>query len=201
MDFEELTIIYDSANYLVHIVRFVRVIRNDVVQGIFQTVDRVCAVYIRSFFQIVLWNVAQQFADKSQAFFFCLCSKMSNTRFGGVNARATQVFLAYVFSGYSLYYLRTGKEHVGCTFHHQSKVCQGRRVNGATGTRTENTGNLRNDTRSKYVTLEDFSVASQGINTFLNTCTARVVDTDTRSTHFHGLVHNLTDFQRHGFGQ
>ena len=38
--------------------------------------------------------------------------------------------------------------------------CQGRRVNGATGTRTENTGNLRNDTRSKYVTLEDFSVAS-----------------------------------------
>ena len=39
LDFEELTIIYDSTNYLVHIVRLVRVIRNDVVQGIFQVIQ------------------------------------------------------------------------------------------------------------------------------------------------------------------
>ena len=34
---------------------------------------------IHIFFQVVLGNVAQQFADKSQTFFFCLCSEMSNT--------------------------------------------------------------------------------------------------------------------------
>ena len=87
------------------------------------------------------------------------------------------------------------QEGIRSTFHHQCEVCQCRRINSTAGTRTEDTGNLRNDTRSEDIALEDFCVTCQSVNTFLDTCTARVIDTDTRSTHLHCLIHNLTDLQ------
>ena len=82
LNFKEFAIIYDSTNYFIHIVRLVRAVRNNFVQRVFQTVDWICTIQIRSFFQIVLWNVAQQLADKCQTFFFCLSGKVSNTTLG-----------------------------------------------------------------------------------------------------------------------
>ena len=195
LDFQEFTVVHDSADNLVHIIRFVGAVGDNIVQRIFQTVDRICAIHVWSFFEVVLRNIAQKCADQCQTFFFCFGSEMSNTRFGRVNACSAEVFLAYVFTGYSFHYFRTCKEHIRSTFHHQCEVCQCRRINSTAGTRTEDTGNLRNDTRSEDIALEDFCVTCQSVNTFLDTCTARGIDTDTRSTHLHCLIHNLTDLQ------
>ena len=63
------------------------------------------------------------------------------------------------------------------------------------------------DGRLVYIFAQDFTVSAgslsetmslkicKGVDTFLDTCTTRVVDTDTRSTHLHGLVHYLTDLE------
>ena len=124
---------------------------------------------------------------------------MSNPRTSRMNAGTTQVFLSNVFASYGLHHLRSGKEHIRSTFHHKSKVGKSRRINRTTRTRTEDTRNLRNNTRSEDVTLENLSITRQRIDTFLNTCATRVIDTDTRSTHLHGHIHHLTNLERHGF--
>ena len=97
---------------------------------------------------------------------------MSYTRFGGVYACATQVFLADIFTCYGLYNFRTGEEHIGSAFHHQRKVGKGGRVNGTAGARTEDTGNLRNNAGSKNIALENLGITRQSVDTFLNTGTA-----------------------------
>ena len=71
-------------------------------------------------------------------------------------ARGTEE-LQYPPSYVNLYYMitvtstgdikfRSGEEHIRSAFHHQCEVGQSRRINSTTGTRTEDTGNLRNNT-------------------------------------------------------
>ncbi len=63
---------------------------------------------------------------------------MSHTALCRVNFGATELILCHILSGYSLYNLGTGKEHIGYAFGHYSEVGKGGGVNGAAGTRTEN---------------------------------------------------------------
>ena len=58
MDFKELAIINDSFNYIVHIICLVRIIRNNIIQHIFHTINWVIARNNRCFFHVVLRNVA-----------------------------------------------------------------------------------------------------------------------------------------------
>ena len=75
-----------------------------------------------------------------------------------------------------------------------------RAVNRTAGTWTEDTGNLRNNPGSQDITLEDFCITGQGVDTFLDTCATRVVQTDNGSTHLHGLIHYFTDLHGQCFG-
>ena len=126
---------------------------------------------------------------------------MSYTGFGGVHTCAAQIFLTNIFTSHCLHNFRSGKEHIRSSFHHQRKVSQGRRIYGATGTRTKDSGNLRDNAGSENITLENFRITCQSVDTFLNTCTTWVIDTDTGSSHFHCLIHDLANLQRHGFWQ
>ena len=126
---------------------------------------------------------------------------MGHARLGGVYAGTTEVFLRHVFARYGLNHLGAGEEHVGCALGHKREVGQGRRVHSATCAGAEDARDLRDDTRSQDVTLEDFRVSGQSVNAFLNTCATRVVDADAGCTHHHGLVHDLADLLRHGLGE
>ena len=80
MYFQEFVIINDCTDHFIHIVCLVWIIRNDLVQVIIQTVDRIFTFDQRSFFHVVLRQIAQQLTDQLQTIFFCIYSKMSNTR-------------------------------------------------------------------------------------------------------------------------
>ena len=43
--------------------------------------------------------------------------------------------------------------------------------------------------------LDEGCITSQGIDTLLNTCTTRVVQSDAGSSHLHGHIHHLTDLE------
>ena len=95
---------------------------------------------------------------------------------------AAELLYRYVFTRNRFYYLRTGDEHIRVLLGHHDEVRKSGAVNGTTSAGAEDNGNLRNNARSKDITLEDLCVTCQCASTFLNTCATRVVQTDDRCT-------------------
>ena len=108
-----------------------------------------------------------------------------------------EVFLAYVFTGNGLHNLRAGEEHVRDSLGHDGEVCEGGRVYSTAGAGTEDGRNLGNYARGHDVALENLGITGKSVDTFLNTCAARVVETDYRSAHLHGHIHHFADFKCH----
>ena len=161
VNLEEFAIIDYATYYLVHIVRLVRAVRNDVIEGI---VNPSCGVIGRNewcLFPVVRRYETEKFLYNLNAFLFILCSKMCNTAFRCVNTCTSEFFLAYRLTCDRLDNSRTGKEHIGCVLNHDVEVSQGRGVNCSTCARTEDSGNLRNNSRREDIPFEDFSKACQ----------------------------------------
>ena len=134
---EELAIIDDCTDNVIHVVSLVGSLGNDFVERILKTVDRVGALYEWSLLEVVLRNVAEELADNLDSLFTVFGSKVSNARLGSVDFGTAESLLSYVFAGHGLYHLRTGEEHIGNSLSHDSEVGEGRRVNCTAGTRTE----------------------------------------------------------------
>ena len=81
LNFQELSIIYNTSNNLIHVVWHVRILWDNLIQIIFHAVNRISAFYTWSLFKIILWDIAKQLLDKFNCFFIIRSSKMSNTRF------------------------------------------------------------------------------------------------------------------------
>ena len=113
----------------------------------------------------------------------------------------TQVLLVHILAGDGLHHLRSGKEHVRGVLHHQGEVGEGGGVDSTAGARTEDSGNLWNHARCEDIALEDLSIASEGVDAFLDTCATRVVDADDGCAHLHTHVHYLADLLCHGLGE
>ena len=201
MNLEELTIVDDGADDLIHVVGVVGALGDDVVQGILHAVDGVGALHTGSLFHIVAGHVAQQLTDDGDSLFLGLGGKVSHTALAGVYACTTQLLLSHVLASHGLNDLGTGQEHEGDTLGHDDEVGQGRGVNGTTGTGTQNGADLRNHTRSIDVALENLGITSQGVNALLDAGTARVIQTNHGSTLLHSEVHHLTHLQCHGLTQ
>ena len=60
---------------------------------------------------------------------------------------------------------------------------------------------MGHDTRSLNVALEDVGKTGEGVDTFLDARTARVVETDAGGTHLHGQILHFADFLGHGLGE
>ena len=124
MDFEELAVIHNALDDIVHVVSLVRIVRDDLVQCIVSSADRVICRDFRSFFHIVLRNVAQQFLYDSDAVLVIFRSEMCNTALGGMYAGSSEVFCRYGLTCDALHDCRTRKEHVGSVLHHDREVGQ-----------------------------------------------------------------------------
>ena len=115
--------------------------------------------------------------------------------------RTTQLLGGDVLVAHGLDDLGAGEEHVGLDLDHDDEVGQGRRVDGATGAGPEDTGDLRDNARGEYVAGEDFGVAGQRFDTFLNTGATGVIQADDRNAHLDAKVHDLADLFSQGLGQ
>ena len=197
----EVAVINDKVDDILHVVRFVGVVRNDFVQALLDTHGVVGAFQYRCLFHIVLRDETYQTANLLQSLFLGGCHKVGYTRFGCVYACATQFGNAYVLTRNGFHYFRTRDEHIRVLLGHHDEVGQSRAVNSTTGARTEDDTYLGYDTRSEDVTLENLCITSQGASTFLDTRTTRVVQTDDRGTQFHGLVHHVANLQCHSLAQ
>ena len=198
---KKLAVVHYRPDDFVHIVRLIRIVRNDFIEKILQTVNRVGTFQTGSLFHIILGHITDEGTNHLHGLFFRFGREVRHTGFRGVHARAAQIFLRHILARHCLDYLRPGEEHIRGILHHQDEIGQCRGIYRSACTRTENAGNLRNHTGCLDVTLEDIGITAQSVDTFLDTCAARIIDTDTRRTHFHGLIHHLTDFLGHGLRQ
>ena len=73
------------------------------------------------FFEIVLGNVGEEFADNLEGVFAVFCGKVAYAALLRVNRSTAECFLSNIFSGNCLHYLRAGKEHVRDALCHDVK--------------------------------------------------------------------------------
>ena len=201
MYFEELTVVDDRTDDIVHVVALVRLVGDDRVEDIVDAVYYVRRLYARSILHVVLGDEGEQVTDQADTFLFIIYSEVSDTTLGGMYAGTTELLLGNVFTSDSLNDLGTSEEHVARTLAHDVEVSKSRRINGTTGARTEDSRDLGDHTRSQDVVLEDVTIATESVDTFLNTGTTRVVKADDRSTHLHSELHDLTDLRSQHFGE
>ena len=194
---EELTAVHDAGDDLVHVIRHVGVVGDNLIEVVILAVDGVCALHARGLLQIVLGDVAKQLLKHSHSLLLRLGGEMGHTALGGVYAGATQFLLSHHLAQDGLHHGGASEEHIRSAFHHQREVGESGAIDGATGTGTEDTANLRNHTAGHDVTLEDFRVTGQSVDALLNASATRVIQTDDGSTHLHGVVHHLANLLSH----
>ena len=114
---------------------------------------------------------------------------------------AAQLFLGYVFTGYGLNNCRAGNEHLGGVLNHVDEVGQSRAVYSAACGGTHDSGNLGNNAGSDGVFEEDLTIASQSVDSFLDTSTAGIVQANQRSAHFQSQALNLNNLSSMHFAK
>ena len=119
---------------------------------------------------------------------------MSHAGFGHVHAYSTQIFLAHLLLCHTFHDIRAGNKHIAGIFYHENKVSQCRWINSSPGTRSHNRTYLRNHSRRHRVAQEYFGISCQRTDTFLNTRTSRIIQSDDRCPHLHRHIHHLADF-------
>ena len=147
MDLEELTVIDDRADDVIHVVAAVGLVGDDSVEDIIDAVYSVRGLYAGSLLHVVLRDEGEQVTDEADTLLFIVDSEVSDTTLGGVYASTTELLLSHIFARDGLDDLRTGEEHVARALAHDVEVRQSWRVNSTTSTRTEDSRDLWDDTR------------------------------------------------------
>ena len=145
LNLEELAVIDDAGNYLIHVVRHVRIVGNDVVQVVLHAVDGVGTGYARCLLEVVLRNIREELLNHSDTLFLRLGREVCHTTLRSMNACATQLFLSNNFAQNCLHGTRTCKEHVAASLHHEGEVGQGRTIDSTACAGTHDGANLRNN--------------------------------------------------------
>ena len=192
-----LAVVHDRTDDLGHVVGFVGVVGDDVVERILQARDRIVADGQRSILHVVLRHVGDELADQLDALLLGIDGELRHARLGGVHRGTAQLLLRHVLARHGLYDLRAGEEHVRGLLLHDDEVGQGGRINGTAGAGAEDGRNLRDDARRHHVALEDVGIAGQRVHAFLDTRTARVVHADAGGAVAQGHVHDLADLVGH----
>ncbi len=201
MHFEELPVVHNAADDLIHVIGFVGVVGNNTVEGVLHAVHGVGGLHKGRRFHIVLGQEAQERLDGLDGFFFRIGRKMGYAALAGMHGRAAQLLLVNVLAGDALHDGRAGEEHVGGVFDHEGEVCKGGGVNRTAGAGAHDGADLGNNAAGEDVPLEDFPVAGEGVDALLDAGAAAVVEADAGCPVTKRHVHDLADFLAHGLGQ
>jgi len=196
MHLVELAVVDKAADNILHVVRRIRVVRNERVEALILAVRIIAGINKRSLLHVVAREEGEQVADLLDAVLIVLRSKVRNAGTAVVRHCAAEFLCRNLFRRNGLNNSRAGDEHLARVLHHVDEVCERRAVNSAARAGSHNDGNLRDNTRGLRVAVEDAAVARESINRLLNTRAARIVDSDAGCAHLHGKVHDLPDLVR-----
>ena len=145
--------------------------------------------------------MSQQTLDVVNRVFFVGCAVVGVTRLGVMGASPAEFLHLHVFAGHRLNDVRSGDEHVRGLINHHGEVGDSGGVHGATSTRPQDQRDLRDDSGSMHIALENFGVQTEGNHTFLDACATGVVDANHRAASLEREVHDLDDLLAKDFTQ
>ena len=201
LQLEELAVIHDATQDVVHVVRLLRFVGHDGVELRVHPVGRIARHDDRRIGEVVLGQVGEQPPHVVHRLRLVAGSEMRDAAAPGMDPGPTERLRVNLLVGHGLHDVGSGDEHVARALDHDREVRHRRRVHRATRARPEDHGDLRNDSRRHDVAQEDLRVATERGDTFLDSRPAGIVETDDRRTDLHGEVHDLADLLGIRLGQ
>ena len=192
--FEESAIVRDGMDYVLHVVRLLRVFGDHGVQAGVLAVGRVGRGAPRRVFEIVRREIADQFPDHGEAFGIVPRDEMRDAAFGVVRHGAAEFVLRYFLVRDRADHIRAGDEHVRSVARHKDKIGDGRGVNRAARARSQDRADLRNHPAGERVAQKNIRITRERHHAFLNARAARIIETDHGRAHAHREIHDFRDF-------
>ena len=196
MHLEELPLVHDPPDHLVHVVGLGRAVRHDLEQLLVAPVYRIAARPDGRIVEVVGREVRQQCADRGQGLELRVVREVRHARGGGVRVRAAQLVERHVLVRHRLHDARPRDEHVRDAPHHEDEVRDGGAIDGAAGTGPEDGADLRHDPRRERIPEEDLGIPAERHDALLDTRPAGVVQPDDGRAVPHREVHDLADLLR-----
>ena len=170
-DLKELRVINKTGNNILDVVGLGRIHGNNLVQRGILAVRGIISVTDRGLLLVGEGQKVDKVAETLKCLDVVLESVVGNTRLDSVGLGTSELLLGDLLLGNSLYDLGSSHEKVRGITDHESEVGQSGRVDGTTGARSHDEGDLGNNTRRHDVFLqvairtEDVSLVSS--STFL----------------------------------
>ena len=197
---EELVVVEDAGDHLVHVVGLVGRVRDQGVQlevlvgevvldGALGHRHRVA----RRIGEVVGRQVAQQIADVVERVVFTGGDVVRRAGLGHVGVRAAQLLHRHVLAGDGLDHVGTGDEHLAGLVDHHDEVGQRGGVDVPAGGGAHDQRDLRDDAGGQDVVVEDLAVQAKRDDTLLDARAGAVVDADQRAAGLDREVLHLDD--------
>ena len=157
---EEIPVVHDGADDVVHVVGGPGVVRDDGVQGRRLPSGRVGAGRDGRVFHVVVGQKGEQPLDLLDGVGVGLAGEVGHPALRVVGHGAAQVLEADLLPGDALDDVGPGDEHVGGVLHHEDEVRHGRGVDRAPGGGAHDGGDLGDDPAGDGVPVEDLPVGA-----------------------------------------
>ena len=190
---EELAVVDDRLDDLLHVVGLVRRWRDEVDQLGAAPLGVVARRERRRLLEVVRRQEAEQVADVLEAGLLVGRDERGDARLGGVAHGAAELLERDLLAGHRLHDVGAGDEHVRRLVDHEDEVGHGRAVDRAAGARPEDHADLRHDAGRQHVAVEDAAVAGEGDDALLDAGAGAVVEADDRRADLERQVHQLVD--------
>ncbi len=182
-------------NHVFHVIRHVRLIRNQRIQLLVQPVNRIAAPLPRRIIHIVRRNKTQQLPHHRETFRIVTAHEVRNSRSLVMRVRPAQLILRHLFVRHRLDHIRPRNKHVRSLINHQNKIGNRRRINRSTRAGPHNRRDLRHHSAVQRVAQENVCIARQRHHAFLNARSARIIQPNHGSPHLRRQIHDLHDLR------
>ncbi len=201
LDLEQLAVVDDPSNDVVHVVRPRRVVGHDRVERRVHAIARILALDRRRVREVVLRQVREQAADGVHRLGLVARGEMGDSAAARVDGRAAERLRVDLLVRHGAHDVRSGHEHVARALDHHGEVGHRGRVHRAAGARAEDHRDLGHHARREDVAQEDLRVAAERRDALLDPRAAGIVEPDDRRADLHREIHDLADLLGVRLGQ
>ena len=142
LHFEEVPLVHHPLNDLLDVVGQVGFVRHDAVQFRVSAVRRIGGGSPGRVLEVVGRQEAEQLADQREALGVVAGDEVSHAADSVVGRWTAQFLFGHLLVCHRADHLGSGYEHGAGVLHHHDEVGDGRRIDGAAGTRAQNRRNL-----------------------------------------------------------
>lgn len=201
VDLQEVAIIHQGVDHVLHVVGLVGALRQHGVQLGGGPIHGIGAGHEGGLLLVVLGQEGEQAAGVGDGLFLVGGHEVGHTALGGVDAGAAELLGGDILPGHLLHHLGAREEHVAVALGHGDEIRDGGTVHRAAGAGPQDQADLGHHAAGEHVTQEDIGVTRQGVHALLDAGAAAIVEPDHRRADLYGQIHDLADLLGEGLGE